>query len=146
MAETSREPGSADRAFWSWLGFWLQFLVLGLLALTGAGFAARGGRPDDYTTGMLLCLAALVLAFLRLKRHLDGGDADWSSFLFIDDMKNLAVAIPVFTIIGLGGLFVARAWTYGALHAAGIGLFVASAVAIFLDIKRVFDRIDSGAE
>ncbi len=146
MAETSREPGSADRAFWSWLGFWLQFLVLGLLALTGAGFAARGGRPGDYTTGMLLFLAALVLAFLRLKRHLDGADPGWTSFLFVDDMKNLAVAIPVFTIIGLGGLFVARAWTYGALHAAGIGLFAASAIAIFLDIKRVFDRIDSGAE
>jgi hypothetical protein len=142
MAETSRAPGSADRAFWSWLGFWLQFLVLGLLALTGAGFAALGGRPGDYATGMLLALGATALGFLRLRSHLDGGDANWSSFLFVGDMKNLAVAIPLFAILGLVGLFLARAWPYGSLHAAGIGLFIASAVIIFLDIKHVFDRID----
>ena len=146
MVETSRQPGSADRAFWSWLGFWLQFLVLALLALTGLAFAGRGGRPGDYATGMLLALAALVLAFQRLKHHLDGGGASWSGFLFVDDMKNLAVAIPVFTVLGLVGLFVARAWPDGSLHAAGISLFVASAIIAFLDIKRVFDRIDESAD
>jgi hypothetical protein len=146
MAETSREPGSADRAFWSWLGFWLQFLLLGVLALTGAGFASLGGRPGDYATGMLIFLGALALAFLRLKRHLDGGDAGWGDFLFVDDMTNLAVAIPLFAILGLAGLFVARAWPYGSLHAAGIGLFAASAIIIFLDIKQVFDHIDAGHE
>jgi len=31
------------------------------------------------------------------------------------------------------------------MHAAGIGLFVVSGVIVFLDIKHVFDRIDSGA-
>jgi hypothetical protein len=146
MAETSRVPGSADRAFWSWLGFWLQFLGLGLLALTGAGFASRGGRPGDYTSGMLLALGAVALAFLRLKRQLDGGPTSWSSFLFVDDMKNLTVAIPLLTILALVGLFIARDRPYGSLHAAGIGLCVASAIIIFLDIKHVFDRIDSGAD
>ena len=31
------------------------------------------------------------------------------------------------------------------MHAAGLGLFVVSGVMIFLDIKRVFDRMNSGA-
>jgi len=144
MAETSREPGSADRAFWSWLGLWLQFLVLGVLAVTGAGFASRRDRPGDYATGMLLTVAAVALAFQRLKSHLDGDDASWSNFLLVDDMKNLAVAIPLFTILGVAGLFVARARPFGSLHAAGLGLFVASAIIIFLDIKHVFDRLDRG--
>jgi hypothetical protein len=59
-------------------------------------------------------------------------------------MWNLAVVIPLFTIIGLAGLFIAHAWENGALHAAGIALFIVSGVIIFLDIKRVFDRMDSG--
>jgi hypothetical protein len=146
MAETNLGPGSADRAFWSWLGFWLQFLVLGVLALTGAGFASLGRRPGDYATGVLLFLGAVVLAFLRLKRHLDGGDPSWSSFLLVDDMTNLAVAIPLLAILGLIGLIITRDWPYGSLHAAGIGLFAASVIIIFLDIKRVFDRIDAGHE
>lgn len=140
MAQTSQVPGSEDRAFWAWLGFWLQFAVLGLLALCGADLASRGGAPGDYTTGIILAIAALAVAFLRLKRHLDGGDERWSSFLFVDRMSHLVVAIPVFTILGIFGLFVARDWRDGSLHAAGIGLFVASAVIIFLDIKHVFDR------
>lgn len=146
MAEQSRLPGSADRAFWSWLGFWLQFLVLALLALTGAGFAGGGRRPGDYAVGLLLTLASVALGFLRLKHHLDGGDASLSGFLLVSDMKNLAVAIPLLTIVGLAGLFIARASPHGSLHAAGIALFVAVAVIIFLDIKRVFDRIDRGAD
>jgi hypothetical protein len=145
MAETIPAAGSAERAFWSWLGFWLQFLVLALLALVGAGFAARDAWPGDYTTGMVLALSAVALAFLRLKNHLDGGEASWSGFLFVGDMKNLALAIPLFAILGLVGLCIARAWPHGSLHAAGIGLFLASAIVIFLDIKHVFDDIDAGA-
>jgi hypothetical protein len=144
MAETSRVPGSADATFWSWLGFWLQFLILALLALTGAGFAAIRGGPGDYACGMLLTLGSVALAFLRLKCHLDGGDASWSGFLFVSDMKNLALAIPLLTIFGLVGLIFARISPYGSLYAAGIALFVTSAVIIFLDIKHVFDRIDAG--
>ena len=43
MAETSREPEAAERAFWSWLGFWVLFLVLGMCVVLGA-FAASYGR------------------------------------------------------------------------------------------------------
>jgi hypothetical protein len=144
MDETSRTPDDPDRAFWSWLGFWLQFLVLGVLAVVGAFVASGDQRPGDYTCGMLLSLGAIALAFLRLKHQLDGGAASWGSFLLVDNMWNLAVVIPLFTIIGLAGLFIAHAWESGAMHAAGIALFIASGAIIFLDIKHVFDHMESG--
>jgi hypothetical protein len=57
-------------------------------------------------------------------------------------MWNLALLIPLFAIIGLAGLFIAHAWEGGAMHAAGIALFIVSGAFIFLNIKRVYDRID----
>jgi hypothetical protein len=143
--ETGRTPDDAERAFWSWLGFWIQFLILGLLSVIGAFVASANARPGDYLCGMLLSLGAIALAFLRLKHRLDGGTLGWGSFLLVEDMKNLALAIPLFAVIGLAGLFIAHAWETGAMHAAGLGLFVASGVIVFLDIKHVFDRMNSGA-
>jgi len=145
MDETGPTPDDADRAFWSWLGFWVQFVILGLLAVIGAFVASADAEPGDYQCGLLLSLGAVALAYLRLKHRLDGGALSWGNFLFVDDMKNLAVAIPLFAIIGLAGLFIARAWESGAMHAAGIGLFVVSGMVVFLDIKHVFDRMNSGA-
>ena len=145
MDETGRIPDDAERAFWSWLGFWVQFLILGFLAVIGAFVASEDARPGDYLCGLLLSLAAVALAFLRLKHRLDGGALDLRTFLFVDDMKNLALAIPLFAVTGLAGLFVARAWESGAMHDAGFGLFVASGVIIFLDIKHVFDCMNSDA-
>jgi hypothetical protein len=145
MDETGRIPDDAERAFWSWLGFWIQFLILAVLAVIGAFVASEDERPGNYLCGLLLSLGAIALAFLRLKHRLDGGALDWGTFLFVDDMKNLALAIPLFAVIGLAGLFVARAWESGAMHDAGLGLFVASGAIIFLDIKHVFDRMNSGA-
>jgi hypothetical protein len=142
--EASRTPGGVERAFWSWLGFWIQFLILGVLAVIGAFAASEAAWPGDYTCGVLLSLGAIALAFLRLKHRLDGGALDWGAFLLVDNVKNLAVAIPLFTVIGLAGLFIARAWESGAMHVAGLALFVASGIIIFLDIKRVFDRMNSG--
>ena len=145
MVETSRDPEPAEHGFWSWLGFWAQFLILGLFVVIGAFTASQAAGPGDYISGMLLILGALGLASLRLKHQFDGGAASWGNFLLVGDMKSLVVVIPIFTIIGLVGLFLARAWTYGSLHDAGIGLFVVSGVIIFFDIKRVFDRMNSHA-
>jgi hypothetical protein len=136
-------PDDAGRAFWSWLGFWVQFLILGLLSVIGAFVASADTRPGDYQCGVLLSLAAIALAFLRLKSRFDGGDSNWGNFLLVDDMKNLALAIPLFAVIGLAGLFIAHAWESGAMHAAGLGLFAASGAIVFLDIKHVFDRLNS---
>lgn len=138
--ETPPAPDTA--AFWSWLGFWLQILVLGVLAVIGA-FAASGvDRPGDYTCGMVLICAAIALAFMRLKRRLDGKGSGWGDFILVDDMWNLALVIPLFTVIGLAGLFIAHAWAEGAMHSAGIALFIVSGAVIFLDMKHVFDRME----
>jgi hypothetical protein len=141
MDQRSRSPDIAEQAFWSWLGFWLQMIVLGVLALIGAFAASGAERPGDYACGMVLSLAAIALAFLRLKRRLDGSGSGWSDFLLVGDMWNLALVIPLFTLIGLAGLFIAHAWENGAMHIAGIALFIASGAIIFLDMKHVFDRL-----
>ena len=65
MNETGARPDSAERAFWSWLRFWGQLLVLGLLAVIGAFVASADQRPGDYQCGLLLSLAAIALGFLR---------------------------------------------------------------------------------
>jgi hypothetical protein len=145
MDEARRTAETPEHAFWSWLRFWAQLVLLGVLAVIGAFFASADARPGDYLCGLLLSLAALALAFLRLKHQLDGGVPGWGALLLVDDMKNLAVAIPLFTAIGLAGLFIAHAWEDGAMHFAGLGLFVASGAIVFLDIKRVYDRMNSDA-
>ncbi len=137
-----QKPDTAERAFWSWLGFWLQILVLGVLAIVGAFAASAADRPGDYTCGMALTLGAIALAFWRLKRRLDGDEFGWADFLLVGDMWNLALVIPLFTVIGLAGLFIAHAWAAGAMHSAGIALFIVSGAIIFLDMKHVFDRME----
>jgi len=141
MTDAPRTPDGAERAFWSWLSFWVQMLVLGVLAILGAFAASGAERPGDYACGMVLIFAAIVLAFLRLKQRLDVGASGWSDFLLVDNMWNLALVIPLFTVIGLAGLFIAHAWDNGAMHKAGIALFVVSGAIIFLDMKHVFDRM-----
>ena len=143
MDGTRQTLDDADRAFWSWLGFWLQILILGGLAILGAFAASGAERAGDYACGMVLSLAAIALAFLRLKRRLDGNKSGWADFLLVGNMWNLALAIPLFTVIGVAGLFISHAWENGAMHTAGIALFVVSGAIIFLDMKHVFDRMES---
>ena len=145
VEERPRPPESAERAFWSWFGFWVQLLVLAVLAVIGAFAASSAERPGDYACGMILSLAAIAIAFLRLRYRLDGGSSGLVEFLLVEDMWNLAVVVPLFAIIGLAGLFLAHAWESGAMHAAGVGLFGASGVIVFLDIKNVFDHLDRNA-
>jgi hypothetical protein len=146
MDEASRRADAAASAFWSWLGFWAQILILGVLAVVGAFVASGDERPGDYGCGMILSLAAIALAFLRLKHQLDGGPSGFADLLLVDDMPNLALVIPLFAIIGLAGLFIAHAWEAGDMHTAGVALFIASGVVIFLDMKHVFDRVDASSE
>ena len=63
-------------------------------------------------------------------------------FLFVDTAKNLVIVIPLFVAIALAGLFIG-AGAEGSLRSAGVGLFFASGLVIFLSLKRVFDAIDS---
>ena len=72
MEEAGRTPDDAGRAFRSWFGFWIQFLILGALAVIGAFVASADAWPGDYLCGLLLSLGAVALAFLRLRQRLDG--------------------------------------------------------------------------
>jgi hypothetical protein len=138
-SDTTRQD---DRSIGEWLSFWVQLFGLGLLALLGAIFAGTGGQPGDEACGLILAVSAVLLLFLRLKYTFDGGSAGWQQFLFVDTIANLAIVIPLFALLGLGGLFLAAAWDAGSLHDAGIGLFVASGLVVFLSLKRVYDAID----
>jgi hypothetical protein len=143
-AEKAREaPGFTDpRLFWSWLRFWVQLAVLVVLAIFGMFFASQGRQPGDYQSGLMLAAAAFIMAVMLVKRRLDGVPGDLSSLLLVNDMRGLAFVIPLFTIAALAGLFIANAFPAAPLYIFGLGLFGASILAILLQIRHVFDRID----
>ena len=139
---TPSSNGTAE-SFGAWFGFWAQYVVLAALAILGLYVAGRGESPGDYATGLLLAVAAIVLAFLRIKAWFDGTSGDWTGFLLVEKPAHLVVVIPLFSVIGLAGL-AAAAGEPGSLHDAGIGLFIACTLVIFLSMKRVFDKLDAG--
>jgi hypothetical protein len=141
MQTTPAPAKLPDHWYCAWFKFWAQFAVLGGLAILGL-YVAAAGEPGDYATGLLLAVAAVLLAFLRLKAWFDGTSDDWTAFLFVDKPAHLVVVIPLFSVIALAGLF-AAAGEPGTLQDAGIALFVACGLVIFLSLKRVFDKLDS---
>jgi hypothetical protein len=133
----------SELSVWPWLAFWAELAVLGLLAVLGAFFGSADAALGDYTCGLVLSLAAIALAFMRLKNRFDGGRAaDWGGFLLVDNMANLVAVIVVFTVLALAGLFVAARFDRGGLHASGVALFIVSGLAVFLSLKHVFDNLD----
>ena len=148
MNHSSVGPRSGEPGLCAWIGFWVQLLVLGVLAVLGAFFASADRHPGDYACGLVLSLAALALAAMRLKRRFDrGGDeaaGGWAEFLLVDDPANLTAVIVAFAALGLGGLMLAARFDEGGLQDGGIALFVASAIGVFLSLKHVFDRLDRG--
>ena len=141
MDTSSPRQAWDPREYLLWIAFWGQFVLLALLAIIGAFVAGEGSGPGDETAGLWLSLAAVALAFLRLKQYFDAGRTDWQSFLFVENMVNLIAVIVVFAILGLAGLLIA-AGSQGSLHNAGIALFGASGFAVFLSLKRVFDKLE----
>lgn len=143
MQGTPTSPQPADPGLGPWFGFWIPMVVLTALAILGL-YIGSDGAPGDYATGLLLALGAVLLAFLRVKAYFDGNSGDWTSFLFVDRPGQLVIVIPLFTVIALAGLFMG-AGAPGSLQGAGVGLFIVSGLIIFLSLKRVFDRLDSGS-
>ena len=142
MNQSSAAPEPNEPGIGTWIASWAELVLLGYLAVIGAFFASDNLSPGDYALGLMLSVAAIALAFMRLKSRFDGAAGDWASFLLVDDMRNLIAIIVVFTIVGLAGLFLAAGVEQGGLHDAGIALFVASGIAVFLSLKRVFDNLD----
>jgi len=134
---------AAELGLCGWIGFWAELVVLAALAVLGAFYASAAAAPGDYACGLVLSLAAIALAFLRLKARFDGGAANgWAGFLLVDDIANLVAVIVVFVVLALAGLFVAAGFDRGGLHDAGVALFVVSGLGVFLSMKHVFDTLD----
>src|SRR4051794_17171813 len=106
MDEPTPWPAPMREEYRSWFAFWAQFAVLGLLAILGAFVAARGEEPGDYACGLILSLAAIALAFLRLRLQFDARNDRWTSFLLVDDMANLILVIVLMVIVALAGIFI----------------------------------------
>jgi hypothetical protein len=137
MNQSSAGPEANELG--AWILFWAQLVVLAVFAVLGAFFASADDAPGDYACGLLLSLAAIALAAMRVKNRFDGGAADCGSFLLVDDMANLLAVIVIFTILGLAGLFAASGFDHGGLHDGGVALFAASGLLVFLSMKHVFD-------
>ena len=142
QSETERDTG--DLGYRGWFAFWIPLAFLALLAVWGAFVASAGREPGDYVCGLTLSGAAILLGFMLIKQRFDGRPADWGGFLLVDEPASLIAVIVVFVIVALVGIFVAAGLGHGALHDAGIALAVASALAVFLSMKRVFDNLDRG--
>jgi hypothetical protein len=142
MAQSRAGQAPDELDFGAWIAFWVQLVVLGFIAILGAFFASADAAPGDYACGLILSIAAFALAFLRIKGRFDGGSLDWAGFLPVDDVANLVLAIVVFVVLGLAGIFVAAAVGEGGLYAGGVALFVVSTIGILLSMKRVFDNLD----
>jgi hypothetical protein len=127
----------------AWFGYWAQFVILAVFVVLGAFYGAQGTEPGDETAGIVLVVAATLVAFMRLKAGFDGGDRGWGSFLFVDDMANLPLAVVVLTILGLVGLFVAATHDAGGLHDGGVALVLVAAWFVVMNIKRVFDTAET---
>lgn len=135
-----------NREFVSWFAKTLQFAALIILAILGFLFASGDRGAGNYAVGITLSVSAILLIFLFLQQRLDGDDRLWGASIFADRLSELAAAIPILTVLALSGLLLARAAASQSLYGAGLGLFAASVLGIFLNIKRVCDRIDRSGE
>lgn len=142
MAQSGTGGEPEGMSYCAWFGFWGPLVVLAACVIAGAFFASSDAAPGDYACGLILAIAALLLAFMRVKSRFDGGPAGWGGFLFVDDVANLILVIIVFVILGMGGAFVASGYGYGGLYEGGVALFAVSALGVLLSIKRVFDNLD----
>lgn len=132
-------PKTEAQEYRAWFASWLQLAVLAVLAILGLYFAGQDDEPGDYACGLVLAIAAIVLAALRIKNQLDGSPAGWSALLLAEDPRSLLVAIALFTLLALAGLIVGGTHRSASVQDGGLALFVVSVLLVFLSMKRFFD-------
>ncbi|HJU19566.1 MAG TPA: hypothetical protein VJ770_24190 [Stellaceae bacterium] len=142
FSEPSGQRG--DPTFLAWLRFWAQLVILAALTIFGAAVASNAQETQNYQAGMMLAVAAFALLLLLVKRRLDGESDNLFSLVLVDDISGLWLVVPLFTIAALIGIIIAGIFQFGTWYIFGLGLFGASVIAILLQIKHVFDRIDRG--
>ena len=121
----------------------LGYVFLALAGVYGLFTASEAGDGPTYAAGLGLFILAALLIAVRLKLQFDGSEVGFLLPMVIERLDSLLVAIAVLTVLGLGGFILAAA-VGGALYGIGLALFVVSALIIFLEIKRYFDRRDAG--
>lgn len=144
MDERSELPAGGELEAGRWILFWVQLLVLAVVAILGAFYAAGAADAADYDCGLGLAIFAILLAFFHIKARFDGAAAGWVGFLLVSELPSLVAVIVIFVALALAGLFVAAGVASGGLHNAGIALFAVSALWILLSVKHVFDALDRG--
>jgi hypothetical protein len=139
MDQPTPFPETEAREYRAWLTFWAQLAVLAVLAIVGIHFAGQADEPGDYAIGLILAVAAIGLAVLRIKMRLDGDAGAWGSLLLVDNMPSLMLAIVLFTLLALAGLIVGGTHRSASVQDGGLALFVVSVLLVFLSMKRFFD-------
>jgi hypothetical protein len=143
MDQPTRFPDIDAREFRAWLAFWVQLAILVLLAIVGLYFAAQGDEPGDYAIGLILAIAAIVLAALRVGSRLGGDTGGWGALLLVDNMPSLVTAIVVFIVLGLAGLIIGGTHRSVSVQDGGLALFVVCVLLVFFSMKRFFDRLET---
>ena len=108
------------REYLAWIAFWAQIIVFGFLAILGAFCASERGEPSAYSGGLWISLAAVALAFMRLKQYFDIRQQDAPPFLFGADMSSLVAVGGLFAALVLTGLLLAANKKIGTAHDAGL--------------------------
>lgn len=140
--ETARMRKEANRSFLSWLRFWVQLAILTVLVIGGAFYASASDQPGAAQSGLILAIVAFVLILLLVKRRLDGAPDDLASMLLVESWLGLDIVVPLLAAVAIGGLVLAASSPPGPLYIFGLALFGAGVLAILLQIKHVYDRID----
>ncbi|MGH7000847.1 MAG: hypothetical protein ACREEA_05015 [Stellaceae bacterium] len=131
------------RDIWSWIAPWLLGVLLGCASLLGFLTASGARAPDTYAAGLFTAGLALVALIWLVKQACVHPAPGWPFDILVERPESLLLLIALLSAIGVGGLFLA-AGARGAAESAGYALFVVCLVFIGWNLKRHYDRIDSG--
>jgi hypothetical protein len=138
MAGLDADPGQ-DREFWNSASNALCWVVLLGFGLLGLGAAADASDPLDSARDFGVFIVVVLLIFWGVKRHYDGAPPLGVRDLVVEDPLALTVSVPILSVLGLVGLFMASAAETASGYYAGLGLAVGAIGMVFLNLKGRFD-------
>ncbi|HWK43183.1 MAG TPA: hypothetical protein VNT30_00575 [Stellaceae bacterium] len=132
-----------DRALWAETRQWLVRLAALVIGVAGLFGAAGTEDPIGYICGLGAAIAAVVFLFIDIDRYFDGAPPWRLGDFLVDSVEALIVVVVLLLVLAVAGLFLAARFP-GVGYYAGLGLAVASIVAIFLNIGAYFDAAEHG--
>lgn len=133
-------PTSAGEV-WRLVAPWLGYLFLGAAGILGLFTASAADDSASYAVGIATFALAIILIVMRMRRQLDGRETGFLLPVTATDSDTLFITVALLTVLGLVGAMLA-ATIGGMVYAIGLALFFVSALLIFFEIKRYFDRRD----